>query len=99
MGGEPGGRFGVRGTAENIETQVVTHDSRQQPCVRAGAVERLVLGVERGRLNRWPWWLPQRVDAGRLVDDRRDVAAFFEQRHVQEIVLEHPCPATLIDGN
>src|SRR3954462_12774936 len=75
-------------SAEDIETQVVPHDSRQQLRLDASAVG----GVPRrdiiARFDRWPRRNPQRTDPARLVQDLGDVSSAFKHRDAQVAVLD-----------
>ena len=97
VSGHPGGGFLVGGAAENVEAQVVTHDSGEQPCVGARTVERFMRVGESRRLNRRPRRPPQRVDARGLVDDGRDVATLLEDHDAEDIVLDDRGPAVVVD--
>src|SRR3954465_13438641 len=75
-------------SAENVETQVVAHDSRQQLRLDSSAVG----GVARldiiARLDRGPGRNPQWADPARLVQDFGDVSSALKYRDAQVAVLD-----------
>ena len=81
-------RFFRRRPTKKIETEVVPHDSGQERGIRAAAVKRMPAGVVLRRFDRRPVGRPQRIDAGGAIPNLGDVAAFFEDRHAQRVVLD-----------
>ena len=75
---QPGGRLGFGGSAEQIETQVVSHDARQELALRVRAVVGIFDRIEAGRLDRRPGRGPQRIHSAALVGDFGDVSAFYQ---------------------
>jgi hypothetical protein len=51
--------------------------------------------VVRRRLDRRPRWNPEWTDAGRLVEDRGDVASTLEHCHAKSRVLQDRCAAAV----
>ena len=89
MGRQSGGGFGHRRAAENVDTQIVPHDSREKFRIGAVAVLRVPRMHVGGRFDRRPRWRPQRIDAGALIENLPDVAAFFEHCQPELVVLDN----------
>ena len=81
-------RFFGRGHSEQVETQIVAHDARQELGVRARPEMRCFSVVNVGWLDGLPVRHPQGTDAGALIEDLGDVAALLEDGHTQEVVFE-----------
>ena len=89
-----GGGLFRRGSAENVEAQVVAHDAGEQRRLDGVAVRRMRCAIVGGGFDRRPLRRPQRIHLCLLVENLGDVAAFLEQRHAEIRVLDdHRAPA------
>jgi|SRR6185295_2294539 len=64
-------------TAENIEAQIVPHNTAQQPGIAGGTLFRVFSRVECGRLHGRPWRNPKWIDARSLIPNLSDMTAFL----------------------
>ena len=76
------------GAAEDIQAEIMPHDPGQQFALAARAVFGMHGRAVCGRLDGRPGRNPQGIDAGLLVQDLRDVAAFLEHGHTQILVFD-----------
>src|SRR4051812_28738539 len=74
-------------SAENVETQVVAHDSRQQLRLDSSSVGGVARSDIIAWLDRRPGRNPQWADPARLVQDFGDVSSPFKHRDAQVAVL------------
>ena len=93
-----GGGLFRRGSAENVQAQVVAHDAGEQRRLGRVAVFRVGRAIVSGRLDRRPPRRPQRIHLRVLVEDLGDVAAFLEQRDAQVAVFDHDRAASAVDS-
>src|SRR5258707_12797620 len=84
----PGGSFLRRWTAEQIQSQVMTHDSGKQFAFGVGAILGMLRQTISGRLNGWPRRQPQRPDTRCLVQDFGDVTALLRNTDAEFVVLQ-----------
>src|SRR5579862_6210414 len=96
MGSDSQRGFLRRWSSENIQTEIVAHDAGEQTGVHASPVFRMFVRIVGRRLERWPGWSPEWIDAGFLVQNLRDVTAFPQDGHTQIAVLNrHGLAATV----
>ena len=98
MRSDSGFEFFIGGTTENVETQIVPHDSTEKLGIGAAAIVRMFSWIICRRLNGRPWRNPKRVHTGFLIEDLCNVAAFLEHCHAQIVVLDERGPAATESG-
>ena len=83
-------------TAEDVEAQVVPHDAGEQAGIGAVAVDRVIVRIVGGGLDRGPRRHPERVHAGFLVEHFGDVAAALEDGDPDGVILERRGAAAVV---
>ena len=84
---QSGTGFGFGGSTEDVETEVVAHDSGQQARFDRAAVFGMALRVVLRGFDRGPRRRPQRIHTRALVEDLGKVPAALQHGHAEVLVL------------
>ena len=95
---DSGPLFFRRRRPENIETEIVTHDARQQIALGIVAVNRVLFRGPFAVFNRRPRRQPQRIHTRGFIENFRNVPPFGEHGHTDFSVFDLKGAAAMENG-
>ena len=73
---------------EQVEAEIMTHDSGKQLCIRTFAELAGMFVPKGGWFNRSPMRNPERTNSRSLIENLGYVAALFKDSYAQKVVLQ-----------